>query len=89
MTLIVHTSIRAIQHMRPGVADHYHRWRLPRSRNLTPEVGDDLLFVSENRVIGRATISDVRHGSVWFSHVTLVDEPFQHRRRDEGIYEVV
>lgn len=89
MTLIVHTSTRAIRHMRPGVADHYHRWRLPRDEELAPEVGDDLLFVDRERVIGRATISDIRHGAVWFSHVIPVDEPFRYRRREEAVYEVV
>jgi len=89
MTLIVHTSIQAIKHMRPGVVDHHHRWRLPRDRELAPKVGDDLLFVDRNRLIGRATISDVRHGSVWFREVVPADEPFRYHRREEAVYEVV
>jgi hypothetical protein len=88
MALVIHTSARSIRHMRPGVADHHHRWRLPRDEELAPEAGDDLLFVDQGRIIGRATISDVQHGGVWFQHVVPADEPFRPRRHQAAMYEI-
>jgi hypothetical protein len=72
--------------MRSGEASHYHRWRLPIHDPPEVSLGDEVLFVEEAYVIGRAIVSGVQQGHLLFSGIEPVTQPFKRAREERPMY---